>query len=81
METVLKNIIKKQNLELITNISKEFNLNEEEMKQKYWTPSFYLATVNPKSVYNIEYKNNEKKIIRLKKSNKTLPSDSQAIQK
>lgn len=81
MDTILKNIIKKQNLDLISSISREFNLNEEEMKEKYWTPSFYLASINTKSVYNIEFKNDDKNINSRKKPNKTQLSDLQANQK
>lgn len=38
-------IIKKQNKELIYNISKQFNLNEEEMMEKYLIPYYYMPII------------------------------------
>lgn len=42
---MLVEIIKKQNKELLGNISKQFNLNEEQMMQKYLIPYYYMPII------------------------------------
>ena len=38
-------IIKQQNKEFISNMSKQFNLNEEQMMQKYLIPYYYMPII------------------------------------
>mgnify|MGYP000710253069 CR=1 FL=1 len=38
-------IIKRQNKELLLNICKTFNLNEEEIMQKYLIPYYYMPII------------------------------------
>jgi len=38
-------IIKRQNKELLLNICKKFNLNEEEIMQKYLIPYYYMPII------------------------------------
>lgn len=38
-------IIKRQNKELLLNICRKFNLNEEEIMQKYLIPYYYMPII------------------------------------
>jgi len=38
-------IIKRQNKELLLNICKKFNLNQEEIMQKYLIPYYYMPII------------------------------------
>lgn len=43
--TIVKNILKAQNEELLTRIAEEFDLDVEDLKAKYLRPTFYLPDV------------------------------------
>lgn len=42
---MIVNIIKEQNKELISTVSKRFNLDEEQMMQKYLIPYYYMPII------------------------------------
>lgn len=54
MEDILRNILKAQNLSLLKQISQQHNKDLEELKVKYWTPSFFSPGVDKIHVYPIE---------------------------
>lgn len=52
-DAIIENILKKQNAALIKRLSKDFNLDEKLMLQKYHTPSFYGLVKNNDKIYKI----------------------------
>lgn len=48
MDAIVMAIVKKQNEVLLRAIAKKYNLDEEVLLQKYWTPSFYKPIVSQK---------------------------------
>lgn len=46
METVIHNIIKKQNEELLKCIARKLNIDEEYLLKKYHIPTYYSMKIN-----------------------------------
>jgi iron uptake system EfeUOB component EfeO/EfeM len=56
MDTILRNILKKQNKDLLEKVATKYNLNIDEMLSKYHTPTFYGIEVNKDTIYRIKIK-------------------------
>ena len=54
MEEILRTILKTQNLEVLKRIAHDHHKPLQELKEKYWTPSFYSPSLNTDHVYEIE---------------------------
>ena len=52
---LLNSIIRAQNEKIIERISKRYDLDPEEMKQKYLQPNFYDVYNEQNTVYNVTY--------------------------
>ena len=54
---LLSNIIRKQNSKMIEEISTKYDLDVNEMKRKYLTPTFYDIVNSRNNIYNVVFEN------------------------
>jgi len=54
---LLSNIIRKQNSKMIEEISTKYDLDVNEMKRKYLTPTFYDIMFPRNNIYNVVFEN------------------------
>ena len=55
--TIMRNIIKEQNKELLKRIAIKYNKNYDDLERKYLTASFYSIDMNSKKIYGMEFIN------------------------
>jgi hypothetical protein len=55
MDTVLRNMVYKQNKALLSMIAATYGKSEEEMQQRYLTPTFYLPIPDMSKIYPIRH--------------------------
>lgn len=56
MESIIHNIIKQQNYDIICRIADKTEISKEYLLKKYWTPSFYLVGKDLRNIYDIQEK-------------------------
>ena len=56
MDTIVQNIIKKQNKDLLKCIAKKLNLDEEYLIKKYHIPTYYCMKINKSLNYPLIFK-------------------------
>ncbi len=44
----ISSIVKKQNYDLLLRMCEEYGWDKEKILKKYWTPTFYLVSAQPK---------------------------------
>lgn len=55
MEEIIQNIIIKQNKELLKDVAKKLDLDEEYLLKKYHTPGYYCMRVNKLKNYPLKF--------------------------
>jgi hypothetical protein len=60
--TIIRNILKDQNKDLLHKIAIKYNKTYEDLERKYLTPSFYSLDLNTNKIYDIEISTSSSKI-------------------
>jgi len=53
--SILRNVIKEQNKQLLMKIAEKYNKNYEELERKYLTPTYYSIDIDSSKIYKIDY--------------------------
>lgn len=56
MESIIHNIIKQQNYDIICSVAQKCGMSKDDLLKKYWTPSFYLVGKDLRNIYDIQEK-------------------------
>ena len=55
METIIRNIIKEQNRQILLKIAEKYDKKYEDLERKYLTPSYYSIDIDCSKIYDIKY--------------------------
>jgi hypothetical protein len=55
METIIRNIIKEQNRQILLKIAQKYDKKYEDLERKYLTPSYYSIDIDRSKIYDIKY--------------------------
>ena len=55
METIIRNIIKEQNRQILLKIAQKYDKKYEDLERKYLTPSYYSIVIDRSKIYDIKY--------------------------
>ena len=53
--SILRNIIKEQNKQILMKIAEKYNKNYEDLERKYLTPTYYSIDIDTTKIYSIDY--------------------------